>query len=259
MSWNTKLAGITCLCAVLMVPGGVMAQGIGPRLNMATNSAGTAVVDKRISTLQNKAIAEIDRRLAAANKLLAKLNTTSRLVADQKNSLISEVTGVISALTELRSQVSGVSDLASLRKLVKEVNSSYKIFAFEYPRIELLAAADMQSERIGKFLEIISGLEGEASNSATVNSQLGMFGKALADAQTQLTTMKTQTDKVIADLLALKVTGYPANRMIFQSARRTLVANNEAMQKMLQSVRSSLGLIKSVVGGEGSSSGRTGR
>lgn len=251
-----QLAGIACIAILLAIPLSVEAQGLNTRATAASVAATkkAELAADRVTKLQTKGLAEIDRRLVVLNGLLPKISGMTMISTESKNSLISEVTQAIADLTTLKSQVVNATDLALLRTEVKSITTGYRAFGFIYPRMHLLLMADKQLARIGSLMELVGKAQAQLAGADSTNVNVGAMIKTLDSAQTTLVQLKVKTNKVVTDLVALKLAGYPSNRSTLMSARQTLNSNNSEMAKMIGAIKGNLGVFREMVGKEGSES-----
>lgn len=252
-----QLAMSAAVMVTVMFPGLVSAQGSITRPNVATavGQLKTTVANDKVSKLQTKALAEIDRRLAMLNEVLSKLNNLDTISVESKGALVAEVTQAITDLTTLRTQVGSATDLTALRTSVKSISDGYKNFGMLHPRLQLIIAADKQLARIEALMDIVTKLQAQAAGMGGNSADASRVTKSLDAAQTQLVAMKDKTGKVLDGLLAMKVGSASANRSSLQSARQTLVSNNTELAKMIGTIKAGLAVWKAMGGKEATGAG----
>lgn len=171
--------------------------------------------------LKNRGIAEIQRRITALNKLMSKVGLMEKLTDEQKKSYQSQIQNEINSLVLLQAKIeSNNGDLTSLKTDVQSIVTSYRVYAFFMPAINLLITADridLAAQNLNNLAEKLARRVNEAQS--TDNTQLessisGIF---------EMTTLAEQyTQKVRDQITPLSPQGYPDNRETLQNARTTL-------------------------------------
>ncbi len=176
--------------------------------------------EQRITNLKSRGDREIDRRIAALNSLLNKINGLKKLSASDKTTFSSQIQTEISNLTELRVKIDADSDLATLRNDVKSIVSSYRVFLLFMPKIRLLAAADRMSEAADNLSSIATKLQGriqQVGSPANLQAILtDMMGK-IADSKNQYQAVENEVPPLTPD-------GYPGNKATLDDARGKIKA-----------------------------------
>lgn len=163
---------------------------------------------------KDRALQEIDRRIAALNKVLMHIIGIKKLTDVQKSTLTTQVQDEIAVLQNLRVKIGADSDPVQLQADKKSIVDSYRIFALFIPKIDIIVHAD----RIMYMANLMADKTKDQS----------LFLK--------ITDAKTKSQNAINTVLPLAPDGYPGNKTSLQSARTLL---REAL-KELNDVRKSM-------------------
>ncbi len=215
---------IAIFLAVLTITPAVFAQGA----NSMTPAAGTST-DKsqkqaenqaaRITSLKTRADKEIDRRVAALNNLITKINSNKRLSDADKSTFVSQIQSQITTLTTLRSKIDADTDLDTLRADVKSIVDSYRIFALFIPKIHILSSADSMSQAADKLTAIAAKLQTKIQSAQAAGNDVTALQSALSDMQAKVADAKTQYQNAENTVSPLTPDGYPTNKSQLDSAR----------------------------------------
>lgn len=225
------LVSLSLIGVMLTSPGLVVAQ------SAASSSAAprTAVTDKRMTNLQTRGAAEIDRRLTSLNSWLGRINANPNLSPTAKTNLASTIQAEVTSLTALKVKIQADTDLAMLRTDVKSITDSYRVYALVLPQTALAVTANR--------------VEMTATKMATISAELEtkLEGNTSKPAQTALTSLKAKVESALAvatkvqtTVLALVPQGYPGNRSSLTSSRSQL-------QTALRDLRTARADIKTIM------------
>jgi histidyl-tRNA synthetase len=161
---------------------------------------------KRLDSLRQRSLVQIDTRLTSLNKLSLKVSSLKWLSSSQKNNFISDITTNINNLTTLRNKIVADTDIATLEADNKSIFATYRIFAVFEPRLNILSQAD--------------------SKLARINSRLSKLTDQ--SSITKLNQAKELCNQAITAVSPLTPEGYPGNLTLLKSARSNL-KNAEAL------------------------------
>jgi len=173
----------------------------------------------QISNLKLRANREIDRRIAALNKLTTRITNIKKLSSGDKSTLTSQIQTQITDLTSLKSKVDADTDLATLRSDVKSIVDSYRIFALFIPKIHLLAAADSMSQAADNLTTLAAKLQDRIQKAQAAGNDVTNLNAALSDLQAKVADAKTQYQNAENLVLPLTPDGYPANKAQLDQGR----------------------------------------
>ena len=195
--------------------------------NLKTSSGSAQAIkaqneQKLIGNLRERANKEIDRRIAALNKLLTRLGQMKKLSAEQISSLQSQVQTDIDGLNTLKAKINADTDLTTLRTDVKSIVTDYRIFAFFMKYIHLNAALERASNLYDKLKMVHDKLEVKIGEAASSGKDVTQLTASLSEMKTKLDSAKVSIDAAIAELSTLSAQGYPGNMTTLSDARAKL-------------------------------------
>ncbi len=206
-----------------------------PRQEKPLKSAEATNTEARKIQLKERALLEIDRRIAALNKLDVRVGSMRRVSAQGKNGIATSVADQIAALTALRAKIQAEADLTALSSDVKSITGSYRIYALVVPKGHIMAAAD----KITTTADLISTVAKKIQDRVT---QLKAQGKVVASFETSLTTISSKVAqakveaKAAIDAVSTLVpdekdeTKAKANKETLIAAQAHIKVGNEALK-----------------------------
>ncbi|OGH07697.1 MAG: hypothetical protein A2171_00605 [Candidatus Levybacteria bacterium RBG_13_35_9] len=177
---------------------------------------------KLMENLKERANKEIDRRIAALNKLLTRLGQMKKLSAEQISSLQAQIQTDINGLNTLKAKINADTDLTTLRTDVKSIVTDYRIFAFFMKYINLSAALERASNLYDKLLVVHGKLAAKITEAASNGKDVTQLNTKLSDMKAKLDSAKTLIDAAIAEISGLNAQGYPGNTATLADARTKL-------------------------------------
>ncbi|MDD5569253.1 MAG: hypothetical protein PHG23_02465, partial [Candidatus Pacebacteria bacterium] len=158
---------------------------------------------------KERAIQEIDRRIASLNTQIERINSAKRLTAGQKSSLVSQVQNEIKSLTQLKAKINADTDLATLLADKQSIIGQYRIFALFQPQIAIISYAD-------KIIQIADLMDAKTTDTAI---------------KAQIADAKSKAQKAISDVTVLKPEGYPANKEVLRASKNLLTAARQELNE----------------------------
>lgn len=164
---KTKIV-TTLLLLAIAIP--TSAQVIGPVKTIRVRSTTTAEVNvnarggasttpERIANAKARSVQEIDRRIAALNRLITRIEAMKKISATAKSNLTAEVKVEITKLADLKVKIEADTDIATLRTDITSITKSYRIYALIMPQISILAAADRINTAADMIVAVVAKLE----------------------------------------------------------------------------------------------------
>lgn len=188
------------------------------------------------STLQTKALAEINKRIKALTLALSRIEQAKGLSEEAKQELSTEIQKEITNLNSLKSKIETETDAATVRTLISSVVDSYKNYALFVPKTMILSSA----ERLMMIADKMSMLQEKiltAVTTSTNGQDISEIETLLTDAQENITAGRESAQAAMEKVSSLEADGYPENRSVLQQARAELVASRTS----LSAARKSLG------------------
>lgn len=196
----------------------------------ATTPTPPSAQSTRLHTIQTKGDADITARLTALHTLLTKIDTITKLSADQKTNLKDEVQGQISSLTALQTTLDAETDPTKAKADFTAIFQDHYIFAFYLPRIERIVAAEGSKDAADQLTAVATNLSTFLTQAAQQGSNVTALQTSLADMQSKTSDASTQAQKVLDQLIPLTASGYPANKATLTSATATLKTSREDLR-----------------------------
>lgn len=239
------LISLSLVGVILTSPAVVAAQSVASPA--ATTK--TAVTDKRVTNLQTRGAAEIDRRLTSLNSWLGRINANPNLSPTAKTNLAGTIQAEVTSLTALKAKIEADTELVTLRADVKSITDSYRVYALVLPQTALTVTANR--------------VEMTAAKMATISAQLEteLEGNTSKPAQTALTSLKAKVasalaaaTKVQTAVLALVPQGYPGNRSTLTTSRNQLQTAIRDLRNARTDIKTIMDVLKTSAPASGSAS-----
>jgi len=176
----------------------------------------------RVTKLNDRAVAEIDRRVAALQKLITLLSNVKRLTADQKVSFTTQIQAEITSLQTLEAKIKLDTDITTLKTDVQSIIKSYRVYLLFMPKIEIVAAADRMVNIADQMSSLSAKLQTRIDMVKTAGNDVSSLQTLLDDMKAKIADANTQAANATSAVISLTPDGYPANKTVLQSARTTL-------------------------------------
>lgn len=195
----------------------------GDRLRLEAQSEQKAQIkarDVRVAEAKARAKAELDRRITALTKLIARLNDAKRVSADVKAQITTDTNALIASLTTLGAQIQSETSTSSLRSQVQSITGSYRVYLLVIPKGHLLSAADGIKSTADLItnagIKLSDGINKAKAKGENTSSLEAMHADLLAKAA----DAKVQADAAIALLTPLKPD--EKNNVVFEANKKAL-------------------------------------
>ena len=209
------LAGSSLVSAQTSVPQTV-------QTSLTTPATGTS--------LTQKALSEIDRRIAALTNSATSVANMAAISPEIKTELTTQIQAEIENLNKLKAQIQAETNAIAVTGLIASVTSSYKVYALFTPKVMILATG-------GKLLslaEMLTAVQQNLMMQVTAMSSSGQdtteLEAMLTDAQENITAGTESAQSAMETVITLSPAQYPANRTSLQSARVDLGESLASLQ-----------------------------
>ncbi|MEO5950774.1 MAG: hypothetical protein ABIQ04_04980 [Candidatus Saccharimonadales bacterium] len=196
----------------------------------------------RLTNLETRGSAEINRRLVSLNTLTSVISGTSKLSTEDKTSLTAEVASTVSGLTDLNTKLSNDSTLSDARTDVQSIITGYRVYALIGPKVRLIASNDNQQVIAEKQLAIIAKIQ-TALDAKKANTDLEarlISVKAIAKNSTNVSeSLKTK-------LLALQPSDYNSDHSVMSTYRDQLKTNHTSLENSAANLKKIVADLKSL-------------
>lgn len=210
-----------------------------PERSTVTSTTG-AVTDKqtaRITKLRERALKEIDRRVASLNRLTVRVNNFKKLPDAQKTTYTTKIQTEITSLTTLRAKIVADTDIETLKVDTQSVVTAYRIYAVFIPQIHMLAASDAMLESVEKMTDLAAKLESRITTAKAAGNTTTALETALASMKTKIVNATEHATAVVTTVSALTPEGYPGNKTQLEVARKELREGRESLRGARENAR----------------------
>jgi hypothetical protein len=182
---------------VSSIAAGVVAMASATAAHAVTVGAtGVKVgVQVQASVQIGRADQEIARRIAALNKLSARVQAMQKVTADAKSKIAIEVQAQISDLSALKVKIDADTDATVLHTDVQSITDSYRIFAVVLPQGYILAASDRMEVIAAAMKDLGVKMQARIDAAHAAGHDVSAMTAAMADLNLQLsnTNFKAQS------------------------------------------------------------------
>jgi hypothetical protein len=204
--------------------------------------------EARVETAIGKADEEIDRRVAAINTIIARINAMQKLSEGQKAGLVAQANQLLADLGTQKNKIDADTDPEVLKTDRKAINNSYRVYMLFMPRMNILAAADRIIEIADQALGLGPQIQTKITQLANSGKDVSGLNTALTDLQSKLADAKTQAQNAINTVSSLvldqgNATTMQANNTAIKNARamiKTAVNDVNAGRNDLKTIRQSI-------------------
>lgn len=191
--------GAAAATLALLAPSLVLAADV------TTTAAGATVpatAETKISAKMDRqrmiGAKEIDRRVAALNALVTRINDLKRLNADAKTSVTTSLNTQAQALTALKAKIAADTDEATLKTDVQSITDAYRVFALVLPQSRIVIMSDSIVYVADAMLTVGSKLDARIKAAEAAGKDVTALKTALADLGTKATDAKTQAQNAVS-------------------------------------------------------------
>ncbi len=204
----------------------------------------TINIDQKVADLQKRGDTEIERRIAALNQLITRIDKIRKISATQKTELKAKVQTEIDTLNALKAKIDADTDITTLRADVKSIVDSYRVFVVFMPQIQLIGAADRLLTVAANLSAISTKLQERITQAEAAGKDVTQLNTYLTDLNTKVTDANTQANAVITEALALTPEGYPGNKTTIQTLRTKIKTGTTDIQTARQDAQNIIKQLK---------------
>lgn len=200
-----------------------------------------------LSRLKDITLAEIDRRLAALDRLAVAVDTAERLTPDHRAELASQVSTAQTTLLELRTAVTSAQTLLELGALIPRIVNDYWVFALIVPKVYEVIAADAIVAVAGDFEGAQAQIAAVIERAAAAGFDVESAAAALDRAKAGVIEARALAIVVPADVLPIGPDQMPDSGETLVSAARTLEAAFELLSESAFATRAAVSDLRAAV------------
>lgn len=184
----------------------------------ASNSGSGSNSDDKVKedNIKQRGDNEISRRLTSLNDLITKINAATKLSASDKSALIAEVNAQIAGLNTLKTTISDDSDLAKTKSDAQSIVTGYRVYAFIFPKVQLIIAADRQQVTEGKLTSLATTLQTALDAAKTSGKDVTALQAQLDELVAKTKAAQTISSSVETSVLPLQPTDFNNDHTILK-------------------------------------------
>jgi len=160
-------------------------------------TASTTADTTRAARAKDKAVQEMDRRIAMLNALMLRVQAMNKVTDSLKTNLKTNIQLEIDGFTALRAKIEADTDLATLKTDIKSVTDSYRIFALVIPQARIMAAADKMATVINMMAAVGAKLQARINSAKSAGSDTTAMEAALADLGAKFSSAQTHAQAAV--------------------------------------------------------------
>lgn len=205
-------------------PSGALAGG--PR---AGGGSGTTTGTATLAAIQARSAAAIAARQGALKARLAMVTSGSpHLTAAHRQALITLISNDQAGLAALGTKIAGDTDVATARADHQQIFTGYRVYALVLPQVRLVRVADAFT---GAVLPRLTDARTRLAAAAAQQGKTDEVAAQLADLDAQIAAIRTATEPVADEVLALTPAQWNADHSVLAGPRQALLSAREATRK----------------------------
>jgi hypothetical protein len=193
---------------------------VTPRPTATT--APTETDAQKITNLQTKGTAEIQRRINNLNTSLTGLAASTKLSAGDKTALTAEVQAELTGLIALKSKLASDTTLAECVTDVQNIFNDYRVYALLLPKIRMITVTDRFTAVEAELTTLQPLLQTAIDTQNAAGKSTTAMQATLDDLHTKTAAAGALTSIVDAPLIALQPTDYDSNHAVLETYRTSL-------------------------------------
>lgn len=163
---------------------------------------------QKLTNVRQRGEDEIARRQSNLNELIARINATTRLTASDKAVLIAEVNAQITSLSTIKTTINSDSSFTEAKGDAQKIISNYRLYAFIFPKVQLIVAADRQQVTEAKLSTLAINLQSAINTATAAKQDTSTLQSQLNDMIAKNTAAQVISSKVEISVLALQPTDH---------------------------------------------------
>ncbi len=224
-----SITTLTALSALLVAPVSAIygnSFGTSDTTNSSTHQQTTSTESttdiQRLTNVRQRGENEITRRLNSLNELIARINATTKLTASDKATLIAEVNAQITGLSTIKTTINSDTSFTEAKGDAQKIISNYRVYAFIFPKVQLIVAADRQQVTETKLATLAINLQSTINTATVAKKDTTSLQAQLNDMMAKNTTAQAISSKVETGVLALQPKDYTTDHTILKAYRDQL-------------------------------------
>lgn len=194
---------------LLAIPNIAFAQTVTPATTTQTRR--DVRLDANLTTLKTRGDTLITERLTSLNNMLTRVNAMTRLSADEKTTLTTNITNDINGLTTLKAKIDADTDGVTAAADIKSIYTIYRVYAEFDPQTALFATTDAISTSIDQLTMLATKLQARINQAQTGGNNVSSLTTLLTDMQSKIADAKTQSTTAQSDVAGLTPSAFNTN------------------------------------------------
>ncbi|HEY6021638.1 MAG TPA: hypothetical protein VIY48_17750 [Candidatus Paceibacterota bacterium] len=190
---TANVTGDVTAAATAQTPAGTVKAGASASLSATV-----------VATAKSRADKEIDRRVAALSDIVTRINAMTRVTADFKTQVTTNLQGQITALNNLKAKIDADTDDTTLKADVKSITDSYRVFALVMPQARIAAAADRAVNLATMETALGAKLKTRIDAAAAAGADVTALNSALTDLATQANGATAAAQSAVSASISLQ-------------------------------------------------------
>ncbi len=183
--------------------GQALVQDVNRMQNQASRAA--QVQQTQLQSVINRSNTLITNRIGFLNNLLSRLQSDTRLLADEKSSLATTVQADISGLTTLKTKIDADTSLETARADEKQIITGYYVYAMFVPKVRLLIVLDNLQTVSNNVQALVPQIQNLINTEQAQGKDVSKLQAQLNDVSAQLQTINSEIAKDKAAVLNVSV------------------------------------------------------
>lgn len=199
-----------------------------------------------IEVRRDRAIVDIDRRVASLTKLEARIDAMNRISDATKKSLSTTIDAQIKVLNDLKAKIAMTTDEATLKAHIESITKAYRVYMLVMPQATILSAADRITTTADLMTTFGTKLETRIAQADSAGKDVSALESLYADMKVQIAEAKANASTAITLSANLKPDN--GDKAVMESNKKAMTeahAKLKSAQDDLKSARKDAeGIIK---------------
>lgn len=188
--------------------------------NQASKSANRSA--NQLQTIIQKADTLITNRLDSLNTTSNRIQSDTRLSANEKSSLTANIQQEVSGLMALKAKIDADTDATTARTDAKQIITNYYIYEVFEPKVRLLITLNNMETTLGYVQALVPQLQNLINTLKSQGKDVSQLQPLLDDVSTQLTTIDTTIGTDITTVQNVSVSNNTTAKATFSKVRQDI-------------------------------------
>ncbi len=225
--------------ALIGISGSAFAASPAPAASASPTHQG-----QNLAAIQQKAAADIARRLASLSVAINDVNNSTAISSGDKTTLLATLNGDVTGLTALGVTIAGDTTAQQALTDSKTIFTGFRVYALALPQVHFAAAADTITVTVlpkltdaqSKLAALLAGVD-SGKNTPAVQALMTDLGN-------QITAITGATTGLSSTVLAYTPAQYDANHALLSPARASLAISRNDIKTARSDIASVVAALK---------------